>query len=211
MMRLIDEIREEHRLIDEVAGSLFFWGDRGADHEYAHDDLEDLIRFLRVYVHGYHHQREEMLFRALVEHGEIPGDHGPLMILTEEHGAVPAVLDALTANGACAESETAAKGLAAEIWQHLDKEETVLLPEAERRLVDGGVRELDGPTPSDEVEAAHALGLDLIRRLPPMDDPDLIRGDGCIPCAAFGDTCHGIETEWWSDWEMEHHRSLDEG
>ena len=62
-----------------------------------------------------------------------------------------------------------------------------------------------------EVEAVRALGLDLIGRLPPMDDPDLIRGDGCIPCAAFGDTCHGIETEWWTDWDKEHYRSLDEG
>ena len=132
-------------------------------------------------------------------------------ILVAEHESVPPILDELTAAGACAESESAARRLAAEIWQHLDKEETVLLPEAERRLIDGGVRELEGPPASDEVETARVLGLELIRKLPPMDDPDLIRGDGCIPCAAFGDTCHGIETEWWSDWEMEHHRGLDEG
>ncbi len=210
-MRLIDEIREEHRLIDGVAGSLFFWGDRGSGHRDAREDLNDLIHFLRIFLHSYHHRREELLFRALKEHGEVPSHHGPLAILTEEHEAVPPVLDELAVAGACAESERIVQRLASEIWQHLDKEETVLLPEAERRLIDGGVRELDGPTPSVEVEAARALGLDLIRRLPPMDDPDLIRGDGCIPCAAFGDTCHGIETEWWSDWEMEHHRSLDEG
>lgn len=210
-MRLVDDIREEHRLIDQVAGSLFFWADRGSEDPGALEDLNDLIRFLRVYVHGYHHHREEVLFRALVEHGEVPGDHGPLAILTQEHDAVPPVLDGLAAAGPCGESEAAAKRLAAEIWQHLDKEETVLLPEAERRLIDGGIRELDGPAASDEELAARDLGLDLVRRLPPMDDPDLIRGDGCIPCEAFGDTCHGIETEWWSDWEKEHHHSLDEG
>ncbi len=93
----------------------------------------------------------------------------------------------------------------------MDKEETVLLPEAERRLIDGGIRDLEGPPLSDEQQAALELGRELIRRLPPMDDPDLIRGDGCIPCSAFGETCHGIETEWWSDWEKEHYRSLDEG
>ena len=210
-MRIIDEVREEHRLIDQVAGSLFFWGHRGWDHPDAAEDLNDLIHFLRVYVHGFHHHREEVLFEALVEHGEVPADHGPLTVLEDEHRAVPPVLDELAAAGACAESSSAAKSLAAEIWQHLDKEDTVVFPEAERRLIDGGIRELDGPPPSDEVKTARALGLDLIQRLPPMDDPDLIRGDGCIPCAAFGDTCHGIESEWWSDWEMEHHRSLDEG
>jgi hemerythrin-like domain-containing protein len=210
-MRILEEIREEHRLIDEVTGSLFFWADRGSKHPDAADDLRDLIGFLRVYVHGSHHHREEILFRALAEHGEVPGDHGPLVILAEEHESVPKVLDELAAAGACSQSEATAKRLAAEIWQHLDKEETVLLLEAERRLIDGGIRELAGPPASDEVEAARVLGLELVRRLPPMDDPDLIRGDGCIPCAAFGDTCHGIETEWWSDWEMEHHQGLDEG
>ncbi len=210
-MRIVDEIREEHRLIDRVTGSLFFWADRGWDHPDAAADLDDLIHFLRLYVHGFHHQREEVLFRALVEHGEVPGHHGPLAILTAEHESVPQVLDRLAEAGACAESVSVARTLAAEIWQHLDKEETVLLPEAERRLIDGGIRELDGPPASDEVEAARVLGLELVRRLPPKDDPHLIRGDGCIPCAAFGDTCHGIETEWWSDWEREHYRSLDEG
>jgi hemerythrin-like domain-containing protein len=210
-MKIVDEIREEHRLIDRVAGSLFRWAARGSEHPDAAGDLDDLVRFLRVYVHGFHHHREEVLFKALVEHGEVPGDHGPLVILTQEHEGVPPVLDELASAGACAGSESAAKRLAAEIWLHLDKEETVLLPEAERRLIDGGIRELEGPPASEEVEAARVLGLALVRRLPPMDDPNLIRGDGCIPCPAFGDTCHGIETEWWSDWEMEHHRGLDEG
>lgn len=210
-MRIIDDIRAEHRLIDEVVGSLYFWGHRGSDHPDADRDLRDLIIFLRVFVHEFHHGGEEVLFRALVEHGEVPGNHGPLAILTAEHQSVPPVLDELAAAGPCVASEAAAKRLAAEIWLHLDKEETVLLLEAERRLIDGGIRRLEGPPPSEEVETARALGLALIRRLPPMDDPDLIRGDGCIPCEAFGDTCHGIETEWWSDWEREHHHSLDEG
>ncbi len=210
-MRIVEEIRDEHRLIEQVAGSLFFWGDRGSDHPDAPEDLTGLIGFFRVFLHGCHHQREELLFRALVEHGEVPDDHGPLVVLTDEHAAVVRALDELSAIGASAEAESVAKRLAAEIWQHMDKEETVLLPEAERRLVDGGLRELEGSPETGEEKAARSLGHDLIRRLPPMEDPDLIRGDGCIPCAAFGNTCHGIETEWWSDWEMEHHRSLDEG
>ncbi len=115
------------------------------------------------------------------------------------------------AEGAADDAEEIAKELAAELWQHLDKEESVLLPESERRLIDGGIRELDPPRPTDDVEAARALGLELVRRLPPMDDPDLIRGEGCIPCSAFASECHGIEAEWWSDWERAHYAGLDEG
>jgi len=210
-MKILDEIRDEHRLIEQVAGSLFFWADRGSDHQDAPRDLEDLVRFFRVFLHGCHHRREEILFRALVEHGEVPGDRGPLVVLAEEHAAVLQALDELSAEGAGSEAEPAAKRLAADIWQHMDKEETVLLPEAERRLIDGGIRALDGPQLSDEQRAVGELGDELIRRLPPTDDPNLIRGDGCIACAAFGDRCHGIESEWWSDWEKEHYRSLDEG
>lgn len=210
-MKIVEEIRREHRLIEELAGSLFFWGDRGADHPEAHGDLRDLVRFLRVYLHGNHHHREELLFRALVEHGEVPGDHGPLVVLADEHAAVQHALDELEAMDARGDSESAVKRLAAEIWQHLDKEETVLLPEAERRLIDGGIRDLEGPALTEEQRAARELGDELIRRLPPLDDPKLIRGDGCIACSAFGDRCHGIESEWWSDWEREHHRSFDEG
>lgn len=210
-MKIVDEIRQEHRLIEKVAGSLFRWADRGAGHPDAPGDLSDLIRFLRVYLHGNHHQREEVLFRALVEHGEVPGNHGPLAVLADEHAAAARALDELTSMGACVEAEAGVRRLAAEIWQHLDKEETVLLPEAERRLIDGGIRDLEGPPLSEEQRAVRELGDELVRRLPPLDDPDLIRGDGCIACSAFGDRCHGIESEWWSDWEREHHRSLDEG
>ena len=75
-MRLVDDLREEHRLIDQIAGSLFFWADRGSDHPNAENDLKDLVHFLRIFLHGFHHHREEVLFRALEEHGEVPGHHG---------------------------------------------------------------------------------------------------------------------------------------
>ena len=66
-------------------------------------------------------------------------------------------------------------------------------------------------TPTAEEEAARDLGERLTERFPPLDDPEIVRGDGCIACSAFGETCGGIETEWWNTWEHEYHRSLDEG
>lgn len=209
-MKIVDDIRNDHRLIDEVAGSLHRWAHRGADDPDAATDREDLSRFLRVVLVGHHHRTEEKLFTALVEHGEIPGDRGPLVVLRGEHETMADQVASFAA-GAADDAEAIAIELAAEIWQHLDKEESVLLPEAERRLIDGGIRKLDPPPSTDDVEAARTLGLELVRRLPPMDDPELIRGDGCVPCSAFASECHGIETEWWSDWERAHYAGLDEG
>ncbi len=209
-MKIVDANRADHRLIDEVAGSLHQWAHRGADDPDAETDRADLIRWLRVFLVGHHLRSEEVLFSALAEHGEVPGDRGPLVVLRGEHGTMADKV-ARFAEGAADDAEEIAKELAAELWQHLDKEESVLLPESERRLIDGGIRELDPPRPTDDVEAARALGLELVRRLPPMDDPDLIRGEGCIPCSAFASECHGIEAEWWSDWERAHYAGLDEG
>lgn len=210
-MQLIDELHADHRLIDRVAGSLMRWSDRGVDHPDAAADKADLVHFLRVFVHGRHHATEEVLFAALVEHGEIPGHRGPLPVLRREHDAFIEAVDEFDAVGLDAEAAALARSLAGELWQHLDKEESVLLPESERRLIDGGLRELAAEPPGEAEERARELGAELVRRLPPMEDRNLVRGDGCIVCAAFGAECHGIETEWWSDWERMHHASLDEG
>jgi hemerythrin-like domain-containing protein len=210
-MRLVEEIGREHRLIEEVAGSLRRWADRGADHPSAAADKANLVRFLRVFVVSYHFGNEEALFDALVEHGEIPGHRGPLAILRREHEEAARAVDRFESLGAGEPASALAVEIAAELWQHMDKEDSVLLPEAERRLIDGGVRDVRIPPAPADIEEIRQLGHDLVGRLPPMDDPDLIRGDGCIACAAFGSECHGIESEWWSDWEREHHASLDEG
>jgi hemerythrin-like domain-containing protein len=211
-MELLDEIRDEHRLIDRVAGSLVAWADRGPDHPEAERDLRAIVEFLRVFVIGHHHERqEEALFEALVEHAEIPPQSGPLVVLRREHDGLVAAVDAIVAAGAVAEAADRVRAVAVDLWQHLDKEDSVLLLEAERRLIDGGIRELAGRPADDRVEAARGAADDLVCRLPPVDHPDLVRGDGCVACDAFGVDCHGIETEWWSDWERLHHRSLDEG
>lgn len=211
-MELLDQIREEHRLIDRVAGSLVAWADRGPDHPDAEGDLRELVEFLQVFVIGHHHERqEEALFEALVEHAEVPPGSGPLVVLRREHEGLVEAVAAIDEAGAVPESVARVREVAVHLWQHLDKEESVLLLVAERRLVDGGVRELAGRPADDRVATARAAAAELVRRLPPVDHPDLVRGDGCIACDAFGVDCHGIEAEWWSDWDRLHHRSLDEG
>lgn len=209
-MKIIDALRREHRLVDNVAGSLLQWALAGPDRPDVDEDQRDLVRFLRDFLLDYHHRVEEVLFEALAEFAEVPADSGPLVVLRREHAATAAAVDRLDAS-APEKAAAIARELASEVRQHIDKEESVLFREAQRRLVDGGLRELEPPPSEPELEALWALGEDLVRRLPPADDEDVVRGDGCIPCPAFAVDCRGIEAEWWSDWERSHYAGLDEG
>ena len=212
-MRLLEEMAEEHRLVDRVSGSLIRFAEMALKIETTDRDVADFVQFLSVYVGGYHHEREEqVLFPALVERAEVPGERGPIPVMLADHRASAAMVGEFEA--ATADPEAAAdvaRRLAHHLWEHTDKEDSVLFPEAEQRLIRGGVADLEGRPPTVEEETARLLGEQLTERFPPLDDPDAIRGDGCVACSAFTVTCGGIEKEWWNDWEHEYHRSLDEG
>jgi hemerythrin-like domain-containing protein len=212
-MRLLDELTEEHRLVDRASGSLIRFAERTRRSETTPQDVADFVHFLRVYVGGYHHEREEqVLFPALVERAEVPADRGPLPVMLADHRASAAMVDELEA--AANDPVTAAdvaRRLAHHLWEHADKEDSVLFPESRQRLVRGGVANLEGRPPTPAEEAARELGKQLAERFPPLDDHEAIRGDGCVACSAFAVTCGGIEKEWWNDWEQEYHRTLDEG
>ena len=212
-LQLIEELVEEHRLVDSVAGALFRCAEASAAGIADPRDVADFVRFFRVFLTGYHHQREEhCLFPALVERAEVPADRGPLAAIAADHEmAATLVGDIESAALSGGETSEVARSLARHLWEHVDKENSVLLPEAERRLLRHGVTRLEGRLPSAEEEAARALGEALCQRFPPMEDPEMVRGDGCVACSAFTTTCHGIEMEWWNRWDREHHRSLDEG
>jgi hemerythrin-like domain-containing protein len=212
-MQLLVEFGEEHQLVDRASGSLIRFAEMALKGETTERDTADFVRFLRVYVGGYHHEREEqVLFRALVERAEIPADRGPLPVMLAEHEASAAMVDELEAVvGEPQAAAAIARRLAHHLWEHADKEDSVLFPEAEQRLIRSGVANLEGRPPTAEEEAARVLGERLTERFPPLDDHEVIRGDGCVACSAFAVTCGGIEKEWWNDWEHEYHRSLDEG
>jgi hypothetical protein len=181
-MRLIDEFKVEHLLVDRVAGSLIRFAELAVKGETSPQDVEDFVFFFRVFVAGYHHEREEKtLFPALVERAEVPANRGPLPAIEADHRTAAAMVDDFS------EAES------------ID------------RLRRNGVTRLEGRDPTAEERAARELGEQLTERFPPLDDPEIVRGDGCIACSAFGETCGGIETEWWNTWEREYHRSLDEG
>jgi hemerythrin-like domain-containing protein len=213
MMRLLEEFADEHRLVDRLAGSLIRFAERAGHGAANASDVSDFVHFFRVFVAGFHHQREEqILFPALVNHAEVPGDRGPLAVIEADHREAAGLVDELAARADdVGRAADVARRLAHHVWEHIDKEDSVLFPEAEQRLIRGGAPRLEGrPTTGDE-EAARDLGERLTERFPPLDDPEAVRGDGCVACSAFTETCGGIEKEWWNTWETEYHRSLDEG
>jgi hemerythrin-like domain-containing protein len=212
-MRLLDEFKAEHLLVDRVAGSLIRFAELAARGETTAEDITDFVTFFRVFVAGYHHEREEKtLFPALIEMAEVPADRGPLPSIEADHRAAAALVDELEEAGGNQKRATdVARRLAHHLWEHVDKEDSVLLPESSERLRRNGVTRLEGRKPNAEEVAARELGEQLTGRFPPLDDPEIVRGDGCVACSAFGETCGGIETEWWNTWEHEYHRSLDEG
>jgi len=212
-MRLFDEFKAEHLLVDQVAGSLIRFAELAARGETSAEDVADFVHFFRVFVAGYHHEREEeTLFPALVERAEVPADRGPLPSIEADHRAAAILVDELEDAGENLErAADVARRLAHHLWEHVDKEDSVLFPESSDRLRRNGVTRLEGREPTAEEEAARGLGERLTERFPPLDDPEVVRGDGCVACSAFGETCGGIETEWWNTWEHEYHRSLDEG
>lgn len=207
VQQIVEVLEREHGRIDDVAGSLLAWS---RDPRRDPAAIEVYLRFLRRFVSARHHRlEEEILFPALVEHAEAPADRGPLAVLEDDHRTAATLTDRVGAAGE--DLEEPVRDLVHHLWEHVDKEQTVLLPEAAARLRRAGVAVLGAPPPDEEAAAAWRGIEPLLERWPPADDPEVVRGAGCIACAAFAVTCGGIEKEWWSDWERLYHRSLDEG
>jgi len=197
-MKILKDFETEHGLIERMAGSLYRWAMEGGEEA----DAARFATFFRTYSGGFHHGREDaILIPAMIEHLEIPPDSPPIRVIQEEHEK----LGELTSRLAEHADRQAAAEMARMLWEHIDKENSVLFLEAEERLPRAGVFELDDRPMTPEEDAARQLGEELIERYEPLEDPEVIRGSGCIICSAFTVTCRGVEAEWWNTWEWEEH------
>jgi len=207
-MTLIDELHAEHDVIEQVAGALLTYAAASATVR-SRDDGAAFLRFFRWYANRFHHAREEdTLFAALRDRAGLPADRGPIAAMIADHERMAELLAAfaagldLGADGDARLRECAIAYVHA-LWHHIDAENSVLFPECEPRLRRNGVTELASrPMTPDEGEALSA-GQALVARYPPPPNPDVMRGDGCIMCPAFGVTCRGLELEWWNEWEWD--------
>jgi hemerythrin-like domain-containing protein len=209
-VRLIDELRAEHDLIEGVAGSLRTFARQRRRGEGSPEDGPRFLAFFRLYAGQFHHAREEdTLFVALQRDAELPGDRGPIAALLEDHRRMAGLLDrmdsvaASTSEEARASLEAIALEYTQQLWQHIDAENSVVLPESEARLRRHGRAELPSREATPEEEGARAMGEALLSLYPPVHEPDVPRGDGCVVCPAFTRTCRGLELEWWNEWEWE--------
>ena len=211
-MQLIEDLRAEHDLIEQVLGSLrAFVAARLAGQGDPADGAR-FMAFFRRYVGDFHHDKEEeVLFRALAERAELPADRGPIAALTDQHHRMAGLLGGLEgllgAPLATAEDRRRVEELAVDysrsLWRHIDAENSVLFPEGEERLRRFHVRDLPSRSMTGEEAAARAAGLALLAAYPPLHDAEALRGDGCVNCPSFGSTCDGLEAEWWTDLEWE--------
>lgn len=211
-MQLIEDLRAEHDLIEQVVGSLRTFVNQRLAGQGNPADGGRFLLFFRRFTGDFHHDKEEVvLFRALAERAELPLDRGPLAALTDQHRRMAGLLEALgpllPAPGHSEAERLHIQALALDysrsLWRHIDAENSVLFPEGEERL--RRCHALDQPSrPMTEDEAAaREAGLALVTTYPPLHDPEVHRGDGCIACPSFGSTCEGLEREWWTDLEWE--------
>jgi len=186
-MQLIDDLHAEHDLIEQVLGSLrAFVTARLA----GHGDPADGARFLaffRHYAGTFHHDKEEsVLFRALVERAELPGERGPIAALTGEHHRMGGLLDGLaelvgsplTTEADRLRLKELAVDYSRSLWQHIDAENSVVFPQGRERLRRFHVLDLPSRPMTAEEQAAHEAGLALVLRYPPEHDAEVHRGDG---------------------------------
>lgn len=211
-MKLLLDLRVEHDLIEKVIGSLQTFAAERACGAGDAGDGRAFLRFFRLYAGRYHHAREEdSLFPALIEHAEVPADRGPIPALRSQHESIAGILDdAEPLLVAVQLDETAGRRLrdlcarhGAELLHHIDAENSVLFPESAARFRRACITELANRAPDAEEDAARVDGERLVAIYAPSSLDDPLRGDGCVSCPSFGDTCQGVELEWWNELEWE--------
>jgi hemerythrin-like domain-containing protein len=211
-MKLIDDLRAEHELIEQVLGSLrAFVTARLAGQGDPADGTRFMAFFRRYAGDFHHHKEEEVLFKALAERAELPPDRGPIAALTGEHRRMAGLLDGLEgllsaprlAEADRQRMEALAVDYSRSLWRHIDAENSVMYPEGEERLRRFHVRDLPSRPMTGAEAAAREGALALLAIYPPQHDAEVHRGDGCIACPSFGVTCDGLEFEWWTELEWE--------
>lgn len=211
-MKLINTLQDEHALIDQVLGSLRTYVEGLIDGTAEPEDGRRFTAFFTEFAGHFHHDREErVFFDALVTEAELPGDRGPVYAVVREHaemaGWLGEMVPLLEQGPQCEDDRVRLRALATRyshaLWRHIDAENSVLYPEGVERLLRCGIRELPDRPMSEAEAAAREGAAALLVRYPPLEDAALTRGEGCFMCRAYGETCDGLEAEWWTELEWE--------
>lgn len=207
----METLTREHELIEQVVGSMLTFAEQLKEGDAPVSDGREIVRFFRIFAGELHHAREEdVLFPALVNEAELPGERGPVAVLLADHREMAELLEGMEATlsgeltpEAKRRFSELAYAYANQLLPHIDAENSVLIPEAEARLIRVGIRELETREPTEGERGAELAGRRLVERYPPSEDPELVRGEGCVMCTSYGVRCEGLEREWWNDYEWE--------
>lgn len=129
-----DLLRDEHRVILDALAAL----ERAAERLGAVEPLpagwwERMLDWLAAFADRNHHAKEERsLFPAMVKAG-VPGEHGPIAVMLEEHARGRALMRAMAAADGAARAAPAREYVRL-LREHIDKENGVLFPLADSVL-----------------------------------------------------------------------------
>ncbi len=143
-MDAIETLMAEHRVIEQVLDALVAFAEEAARREATEkEELSGFTTFIREFADACHHGKEEdILFRAMVEHG-FPRTGGPVAVMLSEHEQGRALVARLRARAEQREPWSAAdrqeildaaRSYADLLHGHIHKEDAVLYPLAEQHM-----------------------------------------------------------------------------
>lgn len=141
-MRATEILSSEHRVVERIVGVLNTAADRLEKGEDVRLGLFiDAAGFNKGFTDGCHHRKEEgVLFKSMVANG-MPAQGGPIGVMLYEHEqgraftrALREAAEKLQAGDPSAKAEVIAnaRGYAALLTQHIQKEDHILFPMADR-------------------------------------------------------------------------------
>ncbi len=204
-MKLLQDLRAEHDLIDRMLDSFRTAVNQLIQGRAKPKDLLRFVTFFRVIADEFHHAREEeVLFAALVNQLQLPGDRGPIGVMTDDHRKFRVRLNQLEqliekrslSPAEQVQLRTATEQYIDAMQHHIDAENSVLFVEGEICLRDAGIAELACRGLTAREMKVRFTAEELMQRYPPTANVEILRGDGCPMCPAYQVICDGYEREW---------------
>jgi hemerythrin-like domain-containing protein len=200
MNKSIENMMNEHRLIEQVLGSLdTLVMEVTADGAVDRETVAKFATFFREFADRLHHGKEEdRLFVKLNEHG-FPREYGPVGVMLAEHAAGREHVRALARIGSGSGPLTAEErqeviehgtGFVPLLLGHIQKEDNILYPMAQQAIPPAAFQALDADCeafertalPNGAVHRLKELAAELTEAYPP-DPCRLASAQACLGCA----------------------------